>query len=108
MQTPNLWLIQVGRLAWARSRYEAIGGWRRLWLRLWWRTGAPSLPSVPRTPLPSLLARPSGVMHFAVNGYPLCGASIREKWTQEYEFATCPECRELGERALTSYWINTR
>jgi hypothetical protein len=39
---------------------------------------------------------------------PLCGASIREKWTQEYEFATCPECRELGERALTSYWINTR
>jgi hypothetical protein len=47
-------------------------------------------------------------MHFGVNGYPLCGASIREKWTQEYEFATCPECRELGERALTSYWINTR
>jgi hypothetical protein len=106
MQSP--WLIQVGRLAWARLRYEAIGGWRRLFWRLWWRNRECQAATVDSTPLPSLLAKPSGLMHWGVDGLPWCGANCRERWTRELEFATCPVCREEGERAMTAYWISTR
>jgi hypothetical protein len=106
MQSP--WLIQVGRLAWARNSYEAIVGWRRIWWRLWWRTESLARTTSASPSLPGLLARPKGIMHWGVNGLPWCGASCRERWTQELEFATCPICRDEGERAMTTYFIGNR
>ena len=107
MESP--WLIRVGRLAWSKRRCVTILGWRRLFWRLWWCLRSYQADTINSAPaLPHLLAKPTGIMHWGVDGLPWCGASCRERWTRELEFATCPVCREEGERAMTSYWISTR
>jgi hypothetical protein len=49
-------------------------------------------------------------MHLVIapQNRPLCGASIRELWTIEPEFATCPECKRESEAALLQWWVNNR
>ena len=99
------WLIRIGPLAFARTRYDAIGNWRRLWWRLWWRTVRP--PKKPR-PKPAAPPAPLGPMHWSPDGWPYCGASVRERWTVELDFATCPVCLEEGGIAMLRYHLNTR
>jgi len=109
MGKTSTWLLHLGRVAIARHAYAEIGGWRRLWWRLWWRVEpapAPLKRVVPDLPP----ADPPPPMHLVIapQNRPLCGASIRELWTIEPEFATCPECKRESEAALLQWWVNNR
>jgi hypothetical protein len=39
---------------------------------------------------------------------PVCGASIRERWTVVLETATCPECRKQADMAMLQWEVNNR
>ena len=103
------WRIRLGRLALAKLHYQAIGEWRRLWWRLWWRVG----PRPPKklAPPPAPPPQPKrGPMHWVADAtrLPLCGASIRERWTLEYEVVTCEACIAAGKMLLLEYWVSNR
>lgn len=60
-----------------------------------------------KVPLVNLRA---DLLHWApyAQGLPVCGASIRERWTIVYETVTCPACRKAGEMLQLQYHANTR
>ena len=104
------WLFHIWRFAWARTHYEAIGGWRRLWWRLWWRLPVPVLPPAPVVLLVPPTHKPPKILHLvmAPENVPVCGASIREPWTEELEFATCPACKEAADGRWLQWRVSTR
>lgn len=104
------WLFHIWRFAWARTRYQAIGGWRRLFWRLWWRLPVQILPPAPSVLLVPPVPKPPKILHLVLHPdeVPICGASVREPWTLEPEFATCSECREAADRRMTQWRANTR
>ena len=72
-------------------------------------------PTRPAAALPS--ADPSAypqaalpIMHMLdkLTERPICGASIRERWTVVLETATCPECRKQADMAILQWWANNR
>jgi len=110
MDGPKCWLFHIWRLAWARTRYDAIGGWRRLWWRLWWRLPVPVLPPAPVVLLVPPTHKPPKILHLVMHpeNVPVCGASIREPWTEELEFATCPACKEAADGRWLQWRVSTR
>ena len=104
------WLFHIWRFAWARTHYEAIGGWRRLWWRLWWRLPIPVLPPAPVVLLVPPTHKPPKILHLVMHpeNVPVCGASIREPWTEELEFATCPACKEAADARWLQWRVSTR
>ena len=104
------WLFHIWRFAWARTHYEAIGGWRRLWWRLWWRLPVPVLPPAPVVLLVPPTHKPPKILHLVMHpeNVPVCGASIREPWTEELEFATCPACKEAADARWLQWRVSTR
>jgi hypothetical protein len=107
-----IWLFCIWRLAWARASYQAIGGWRRLFWRLWWRLPLAPLPPAPAEQPPALspIPKPPKILHLLLlpEDVPLCGASIREPWTAEPDYATCPQCREVAQRLTLQWRMSTR
>lgn len=102
MIEPRIWLVRVGRLAWARDSYAALGGWRRLWVRLWWRTeGAPLAALRVTRPSTRSLLRPPEVLHWRPIDHAFrahyCGAEPRAPWSYVFDSVTCAECREQAE-----------
>ena len=110
MDEPKCWWLRVWRFAWARTHYEAIGGWRRLWWRLWWRRPVPVLPPAPTVLLVPPIHKPPKILHLvmAPENVPVCGASIREPWTEEIQFATCPACKEAADARWLQWRVSTR
>lgn len=109
----KLWWVRVGRLAIARNAYSAIGGWRRLWGRLWWRLALTPRPAVPGPPEPNPerpAALPPPIIHLIIHpeNRPMCGASLREPWTEDPATATCIACRRDGDLVAVQFWANTR
>lgn len=103
----STWIFTLGRLALARDRYTAVGGWRRLWWRWWWRVAplAKKLPAPP--PAPKL---PRGPTHWSPDGQPLplCGAPGPAAWTLEYSAATCEACVKRGASIMIQWKANWR
>lgn len=104
----NLFLMRFWRLAWARHAVPAIGGWRHLFWRLWWRL--PVEPPEQQHPVELLPLAAPAVLHLVVEPEhrPLCGVSIREPWTIEIDATTCPECRKEGEAMMVQWLTNNR
>jgi hypothetical protein len=106
------WIFRIGRLALAKEAYLAIGGWQRLFWRLWWWEGERpprrflQLPS-PLPPRP----KPQGPMHWSpdAQALPFCGASSRNaQWTREFAAVGCAACREKGWPIVMHYDASTR
>jgi hypothetical protein len=115
------------RFGWGRARSEPIGGWRRLFWRLWWRTRPRELEAPPlvRPPDPAVYADPiyrvpkRNVMHWSPDssGVPFC-ACLRDQrgdppvdgadWTIEWAATTCPDCRKVGEPIVQRLRFNNR
>lgn len=53
---------------------------------------------------------PPTVIHLVTHpeNRPLCGASIREAWTEDPAFATCPACRRDGDLRFIQWKASTR
>jgi hypothetical protein len=66
------------------------------------------------SPTPVVVDRPSirqkDVMHWCPDqsGYPFCGASRKEPWTPDFEFATCKLCVEKGRTVYLQHKANFR
>jgi len=108
-----VFIFRIGRLALARLDYPAIGGWRRLWWRVWRRDSRPVVLPEPKSwsqITGDMPPQPKGPMHFCADasGYPLCGATRRERWTPDFAFTTCLDCRALGLPIILHYTVNTR
>lgn len=83
-----------------------------LGLRFQFGRPAPETPvQTASTFFPALapLAPPS-IIHLIVHpaDRPLCGASIREPWTEDPAFATCPACRRDGDLKYIQWKASTR
>lgn len=104
------WLVRVGRLALARDAYQAVGGWRRLFWRVWWRTGGEEPIAAQFRSFEPLPLTPPKILHWVTGGenLPLCGATSREPWTIEFTSATCPACMQQGILSVIQYNANTR
>lgn len=108
------WVWRLGRIAWARENYGAIGGWRRLFWRLWWRETLRELPILvgyhPDAIEAGIKPDPKRLMHWSPDpsGMPMCGAKSGEAWTYELDFATCAACRVKGLPMVVQYRANTR
>jgi hypothetical protein len=106
------WLLRIGKLALARHRFEALGGWRRLFWRFWWDV-SPKVPPPLTITRPSTreLLRPPPVLHWRPIDHAFqahyCGAPERAPWTYLFETVTCPACKEAAEplfiKRLTSH-----
>ena len=70
------------------------------------RLAAARPPADPSTYPPAALP----IMHLLdkLTERPICGASIRERWTVVLETATCPECRKEADLAMLQWWANNR
>lgn len=78
-----------------------------LWPRL--RHARPAQAPTARQPIDLPHVAPP-VLHLVVEPEhrPLCGASIRQPWTNDPQAATCPECRRDGDAAMTQWLTNNR
>ena len=72
-------------------------GWARRLLG-----GKASRPEAPKVP--------AIAMHFVPFGSQraVCGASVVRRWTVEHQFATCPECREIGAGGAFRRFLSVR
>lgn len=108
----KVWLVRLGPLAWARANYASIGGWRRVFWRLWIRVGRePLAVAAVRLVEPPPAAIPPKILHWTIGedeGLPLCGARRGEPWTVEFEFTTCPKCKSEGGPLMDKYRLGTR
>ena len=106
----TLWRWRIWKLAWARENYQAIGGWVRLWWKFWWRLPVPVLPPGPVVLLVPPVYKPPKILHLVMHpeNVPVCGASIREPWTEELEFTTCPACKEAADGRWLQWRVSTR
>lgn len=105
----RVWVLKLGRLALARTRYDAIGGWRRLWWRFWWWEG--QRPPKRINALPTRSPEPRGPLHFSCDGrgLPYCGAISRgARWTVEPSAVECEECKLLALPLIIQQRCNTR
>ena len=94
------------RLGWARPGVVGVDGWRRLILRLWWRR--PHRPPAEDQEEVRELA-PKRTVHWSpADGFPLCGASVREWWTFDIEYSTCAACQERGRALFLQNEVNLR
>lgn len=108
-------ILRVWRIGFARAGYSvgAIGGWRRLWWRLWWDLREP-MPEAITVERPPLEIYPSAEipLHWSsdASGMPFCGEALTAKirWTREYGFATCPNCRKQAWGYILKYRTNSR
>lgn len=103
--------MRLGRFAWARDTYLAIGGWTRVWRRLWRADGPPAAKRIALPlPEPKPLRRRSGPLHWSSDGRPLpvCGASSREPWTTDFDTVDCEVCKLRGLPIVAAYWTSTR
>ena len=80
-----------------------------LWTR---RPRRPARPAAARPPAdPSAYPQAAlPIMHLLdkLTERPVCGASIRERWTVVLETTTCPECRKHGDLAMLQWEVNNR
>jgi hypothetical protein len=107
------WLLRIGRLALARHRFEALGGWRRLWWRFWWDVSAKPLPPLVVTRLTTReLLRPPQVLHWRPINHMFqahyCGANERAPWTYLFETVTCPDCLAAAEPLVIKHLTTFR
>lgn len=81
-----------------------------LGVRIQFGRPAPAAPAQPAT-FPALVPlAPPAIIHLIVHpeNRPLCGASIREPWTEVPDFATCPACRRDGDLRFIQWKASTR
>lgn len=108
----RVWLLRLGPIAWARADYPSIGGWRRVFWRLWVRVGKAikAIPAV-RIVEPPPAAIPPKILHWSSGepeGMPFCGARKGEPWTVEIEFTTCSKCKNEAGPLIDKHRMNTR
>ena len=98
----DVMLIAVA-IAWRLTR----GRWPR-----WTRARKQPIPEPAREPstAETAWAKPSAVVHLIVHpeDRPICGASIRQPWTEDPAAATCPECKFLGNATSLQWKVSTR
>lgn len=111
----NIWVFRVWRFGWAKLAYPAIGGWKRLFWRLWWRRTLPELapPIFMETPDyidAGIISAKGIILHWSpdTTGMPYCGARVGEPWTYEIHHTTCPECTRMGWPVVLQHHTNTR
>jgi hypothetical protein len=79
-----------------------------LWVR---RPRRPTRPAASQPADPSTYPQAAlPIMHLLdkLTERPVCGASIRARWTVVIESATCPECRKQADMAMLQWEVNNR
>lgn len=110
----NLWLIKLWRLGLTRDGgHVAIGGWRKLWWRVWWDMRIPDAPGIQAVkPDTWNLLRPPPVLHYRPTYHEylvhFCGADPKAPWTNVFETVTCPACQEKAGPVVLQYRTHYR
>lgn len=108
------WLFRIWRFGFARDKYLAIGGHRRLFWRVWWdlRLRGPDGRWVTHILDVNALNPPATPMHWRPAGWQytnhFCGSTPDQRWTLVLDSVTCSPCRQQAEPARIQYLLNNR